>query len=78
MDSPFEVIVETEQSVSVENDLEKLYIALMYCRSDARNSELNKVAELLDLACEQLRHSIAELSRIRGASVTAPYATLRS
>lgn len=78
MDSPFEVIADVEKDIGVENDLEKLYITLMYCRSDARNSELNHVAQLLDLACEQLRHSIVELNRIRAPSVTANYAGLRS
>ena len=65
MDSPFEITGDVEQDVGVENDLEKLYITLMYCRSDARNSELNHVAQILDLACEQLRHSIGELNRAR-------------
>ena len=78
MDSPFEVTCDTEQNIGVENELEKLYITLMYCRSDARNSELNHVAQLLDLACEQLKHSIVELDRIRSPSATASYAALRS
>lgn len=39
-------------------DIEKLYVELMYCRSESAVAELKFVTYLLDLACEALREAL--------------------
>ena len=38
--------------------MEKLYVELMYCRSESAVPELKFVTYLLDLACEALREAL--------------------
>ena len=48
------------QSVREESreHIEKLYVELMYCRSESASAELKFVTYLLDLACEALREAL--------------------